>query len=215
MSMMGTLAAACDRRFSTPDRSGHLFRHARRHPAPIWRASRLRTLRRTGPGRRPFRRHDVASSPPLRPAGGTSRDCCSGVEGGHAIEPGRSARSVLSPDGDAWLHSDRSSDDPRCVPNLVERLAPSAGYRFDRALAPLHRHGSTRRRGSGRRFGIAQSRESGCRAPHDRFRNPGSTPRTIAMATVRSSAASMLAWRRLLASDASKLIRTGPIRLHA
>ena len=79
--------------------------------------------------------------------------------------------------------SDRSTDDPRCVPNPGERLAPSAGYRFDRVLARLHRHGSTRRRSSGRRFGIAQSRESGCRAPHDRFRNPGSTPRTIAMAT--------------------------------
>ena len=96
--------------------------------------------------------------------------------------------------------SGQSSDDPRCVPNLVERLAPSAGYRFDRAFARLHRHGSTRRRISSRRFGIAQSRESGCRAPHDRFRNPGSTPRTSAMATTRSPAA-------LIQSSASAPLR--------
>src|SRR6202521_2206742 len=31
MSMTVILGAACDRRFSIPDRSGHLFRHARRH----------------------------------------------------------------------------------------------------------------------------------------------------------------------------------------
>ena len=71
-------------------------------------------------------------------------------------------------------------------PDLVEPLAPSAGYRVDRALARLHCHGLTRRRSFGRRFGIAQSRESGCRAPHDRFRNPGSTTRTSATATSRS-----------------------------
>src|SRR5918994_1034920 len=32
MSMDTTLVAARDRRFSIPDRSGHLFGHARRHP---------------------------------------------------------------------------------------------------------------------------------------------------------------------------------------
>jgi hypothetical protein len=32
---------------------------------------------------------------------GRSRDCCNGVMGGHAIEPGRLAKSVLNPDGDA------------------------------------------------------------------------------------------------------------------
>src|SRR5450755_567642 len=32
MSIALTLVAARDRRFSIPDRSGHLFRHARRHP---------------------------------------------------------------------------------------------------------------------------------------------------------------------------------------
>ena len=73
-------------------------------------------------------------------------------------------------------------------PNLVEPLAPAAGYRFDRALVRLHRHGSTRSAQLGPGFGIAQSRESGCRAPHDRFRNPSSTPRTSAMVTKGNSA---------------------------
>ena len=35
--------------------------------------------------------------------------------------------------------ADKTSDARRRVPTLVEPLAPSAGYRFDRALARLHR----------------------------------------------------------------------------
>jgi hypothetical protein len=42
---------------------------------------------------------------------------------------------------------------PRASPDLFEPLAPSAGYRFDRALARLHPHGSTRRRSFGRGSG--------------------------------------------------------------
>src|SRR5664279_2117337 len=46
MSMTLTLTAAGDRRFSIPDRSGHLFRHARRHPR-----RRERRVAPIGPGR--------------------------------------------------------------------------------------------------------------------------------------------------------------------
>jgi hypothetical protein len=48
---------------------------------------------------------------------------------------------------------------PVPFPDLVERLAPSAGYRFDGALALVHRRGWKRRRRSGRTLGIAR----GCR----------------------------------------------------
>jgi hypothetical protein len=65
-----------------------------------------------------------------------------------------------------WLLlADRSSDAPRASPALVERLAPSAGYRFDRALALVHRRGWKRRRRSGRTLGIAQDRQCGGGGP--------------------------------------------------
>jgi hypothetical protein len=47
-SMAVMLGAARDRRFSIPDRSGHLFRHARRHPR-----RRPRRLAPAGAGRHP------------------------------------------------------------------------------------------------------------------------------------------------------------------
>jgi hypothetical protein len=56
---------------------------------------------------------------------------------------GAPTRAAASPAPPGLLTSDRSSDARRCVPDLVEPLAPSAGYRVDRALARLHCHGST------------------------------------------------------------------------
>ena len=60
--------------------------------------------------------------------------------------------------------SDKSSDARRRVPTLVEPLAPSAGYRFDLALARLHRHGSTRRGSFGRGSGSPSLRVRSPRA---------------------------------------------------
>jgi hypothetical protein len=37
ISMTGTLAPAPDRRFSIPDRPGHMSPHTTRHPGPVWR----------------------------------------------------------------------------------------------------------------------------------------------------------------------------------
>jgi hypothetical protein len=62
MSITGTLAAARDRRFSIPDRSGHRFAT---HDGILLRCGAppgFARQRRTGSGHRPFCRHDVAPS---------------------------------------------------------------------------------------------------------------------------------------------------------
>jgi hypothetical protein len=107
-----------------------------------------------------------------------------GRSGRHPLCRSRSHQTLRS--SDCWCRT-QAATLARCVPNLVERQAPSAVIAL---IAPscacIATGRSTHPRSSGRRFGIAQSRESGCRAPHDRFRNPGSTPRTIATATIRA-----------------------------
>jgi hypothetical protein len=67
--------------------------------------------------------------------------------------------------------------------NLVERLALSAGYRFDRALALVHRRGWKPRRRSGRTLGIVKSGSCGGRAPHDRSCSAAGARLAIASAT--------------------------------
>jgi hypothetical protein len=82
--------------------------------------------------------------------------------------------------GGSSHHVDRHSAAARCRSrteaatltvrprNLVERLAPSAGYRFDRALALVHRRGCKRRRRSGRTLGTPRSSRHRARQPHER-----------------------------------------------
>ena len=81
-----------------------------------------------------------------------------------------SSRAAAAPPAVALPVADRSGDAPRASPDLVDRLVPSAGYRFDRALELVHRRGWKRRRRSGRTLGIAREEEPG--APLDGVRDP-------------------------------------------